>query len=375
MNSETPAAQTAEPAIAEPGRIIGYDVARSVAMLGMIVVHFSLVAASERTGPEWMSFILSLLDGRASATFVILAGIGLTLLSRKAVDSGDPQAVIKVQNIFVRRGIFLLIVGFINLTIWPGDILRIYGVSLLIASRLLRAPNRVLLAVAIGFALTFALLLMVCDFEKNWEWQTMTYRNLWTPTGIVRNLFFDGFRSVFPWTGFLLFGMWLGRFDLTDRDLNSRLLIASGLTAIGAELTSRLLLWFLRTRPQEGLDTATVQALFGTESMPALPLFLMAAGGTGTAVIALSVRLTSALPSRIWTPLVATGQMALTWYFAHIVVGLGSLVLFNLAGTQSLPAAASYGLLFFATAVLISCAWKSSARYGPLEWVMRQTAG
>jgi hypothetical protein len=74
------------------GRVIGFDVARSAAMLGMMVVHFSLVAAGDRAEPTWLAKILGLLDGRASATFVILAGIGVTLMARRAVLGDDHQA-------------------------------------------------------------------------------------------------------------------------------------------------------------------------------------------------------------------------------------------------------------------------------------------
>jgi uncharacterized membrane protein len=63
-------------------RIAGYDIARSFALLGMVVVHFSLVLASDRSGPGWLVSILGFLDGRAAATFVILAGVGLTLRSQ-----------------------------------------------------------------------------------------------------------------------------------------------------------------------------------------------------------------------------------------------------------------------------------------------------
>jgi hypothetical protein len=37
-----------------------------------------------------------------------------------------------IAAILRRRGLLLLAVGFLNLTIWEGDILRVYGVSLLI---------------------------------------------------------------------------------------------------------------------------------------------------------------------------------------------------------------------------------------------------
>jgi uncharacterized protein len=355
-------------------RVPGYDVARALALLGMIVVHFSLVAAADRSGPAWLAGVLALLDGRAAATFVVLAGVGLTLMSRRAIASGDPMALAEVRKAVVRRGLFLLAVGFLNLAIWPGDILRVYGVSLLLASRLLAASGRRLLALAAGFAAAFAVLVVVGDFEKNWDWRTLTYRNLWTPAGVVRNLFYDGFRSVLPWTGFVLFGMWLGRLDLADRRIGRRVLAAAVAVAAAAEVASRLLVSHFLARPTEGLDAETVRALFGTESMPALPLFLLAAGGTATAVIALCVRAAS-WPCRAWRPLAATGQMALTWYFAHIVLGLGLLVALGRVGTEPLPVAAGYGLLFFGAAVLVSWCWKAAFRHGPLEWVMRKVAG
>lgn len=366
-------ALTAAPAT---DRVVGYDLARSLALLGMIVVHFSLVAAADRDSPAWLAGILTLLDGRAAATFVVLAGVGITLMSRRAVRDADATALAEVRNTLVRRGVFLLALGFINLTIWPGDILRVYGVSLLVASRLLLASGRRLLTLAAGFALAFAVLVVLAgDFEKNWDWQTLTYRNLWTPTGVFRNLFYDGFRSVLPWTGFVLFGMWLGRIDLTESRTGLRVALAAFGVAVSAEFASRLLVTQLLAHPADGLDAETVKALFGTESMPALPLFLLAAGGTATAVIALCVRVSTAWPSRAWRPLVAAGQMALTWYFAHIVVGLGLLVALGIAGTEPLPVAAGYGCLFFAGAVLASSAWKSVSRQGPLEWAMRRVSG
>ncbi|MGL4462822.1 MAG: DUF418 domain-containing protein [Planctomycetia bacterium] len=358
-----------------PARVVGYDIARTLALLGMIVVHFSLVAAADRSTPAWLAGVLAFLDGRAAATFVVLAGIGLTLMSRRAVASGDPASLAKLRSTFVHRGLFLLVIGFLNLTIWPGDILRVYGVSLLLASRLIMASSRRILALSAASALVFAVLVLIGDFEKNWDWRTLTYRDLWTPTGVVRNLFYDGFRSVLPWTGFILFGMCLGRLDLGDRRIGGRVLIAATTTAVGAEVVSRLLVSHFLAHPTDGLDTETVNALFGTGSMPALPLFLLAAGGTATAVITLCVLAATAWPGRIWQPFSAMGQLALTWYFAHIIVGLGTLVALGIVGTVSLPVGAGYGLAFFGSALLFSWGWSSMFRYGPLEWFMRRVAG
>ncbi|OWK36731.1 DUF418 domain-containing protein [Fimbriiglobus ruber] len=355
-------------------RIIGYDVARALAILGMVVVHFSLVLAADRSGPGWLTAVLSLLDGRAAATFVVLAGVGVTLMSRRVVLGADKDGVARARAVLVRRGVVLLVLGFLNLRIWPGDILRVYGVSLLLASRLIPASDRRLWLVALGCAAGFVALLLALDFGQNWDWATLTYHHLWTPAGLVRNLFYDGFRSVFPWAGFLFFGMWLGRLDLGNRAVNSRVLLIAAGTALGAEAVSRLCVAYFLAHPG-GMDVETIRALFGTESMPALPLFLLASGGAATAVIALCVRLTGREPSRGWRPLVATGQMALTWYFAHIMLGLGTVVALDLVGSQSLPVAAGCGVGFFAVAVLVSSVWKMVFRHGPLEWVMRKVAG
>ena len=304
-----------------------------------------------------------------------LAGVGIVLMSRRAVERGDPSALASVRATLVRRGVFLLAAGFVNLAVWPGDILRVYGVSLLLASRLLTAPGRRLLALAAGFALGFVVLLLAVDFEQNWDWETLTYHDLWTASGLFRNLFYDGFRSVVPWTGFVLYGMWLGRLDLADRRVNRRVLTTAVAVFVSAEVVSRLLVNYLLAHPSGGLSPEDIRALFGTESMPPLPFFLLSAGGAATAVIALCVRAAAAYPGRGWRPLAATGQMALTWYVAHIVIGLGTLEALGMVGTKPLPVAAGYGLAFFGIAVLLSPIWKAVSRHGPLEWVMRKAAG
>jgi uncharacterized membrane protein YeiB len=346
-----------------------------MAMLGMIVVHFGLVMAVDHTRPSWSAWIMHVLDGRAAATFVVLAGVGLTLRSRRAVAADDPGAIASVRATLIRRGFFLLALGFVNLVVWPGDILRVYGVSLVVAAGLVTASDRRTLAVALTFVLGFVALLLSVEYETNWEWSTLTYHHLWTLRGIVRNLFYDGFRSVFPWTGLLVFGMWLGRRDLCDRAVNTRVVLSAVAAATLAELVSWGCVSYFRAHPH-GMDDETIKALFGTDSMPPLPLFVLSSGGAAVAVIALCVRAAEAWPDAPWVaPLAAMGQMALTWYVVHIVFGLGTIVALGLATRQPMPVGQACGLLFFATAVLISWLWKGRFRNGPLEWVMRRLAG
>src|SRR5215472_1645989 len=98
--------------VARPQRVFGFDVARAFAILGMVVVHFSLVMAVDRTGPAWLTTILGFLDGRPAAAFIILAGIGVTLMSRRARLSDEPAAFADARKVLVVRGIILLVLGF-----------------------------------------------------------------------------------------------------------------------------------------------------------------------------------------------------------------------------------------------------------------------
>jgi uncharacterized protein len=64
-------------------RIIGIDVARAFAVIGMIIVNFRIVFGEQ--GEGWLKGVAQLFDGKAAATFVVLAGIGLALMSNSAI--------------------------------------------------------------------------------------------------------------------------------------------------------------------------------------------------------------------------------------------------------------------------------------------------
>jgi uncharacterized protein len=101
---------------------------------------------------------------------------------------------------------------------------------------------------------------------------------------------------------------------------------------------------------------------------------MLAAGGTAVVVIALCVRIVGDAPRLVWRPLIATGQMALTWYFAHIVLGLGTVVSLGLESKTSLETAAATGLAFFVVVAGVSWLWKRFLKQGPLEALMRWVA-
>lgn len=353
-------------------RLAGFDVARSLAIFGMMIVHFMLVMTDGQPSEKWSDALLHLLDGRPAATFVILAGIGVTLRSKKGA---DPLACAErriIETSLRRRGVLLLAFGFVNLVIWPGDILRIYGVSLMMVPWLVWRSSRTVIATSVAFILAFCVLLAVCDYDRNWDWNTMTYHHLWTAAGLFRSLFFDGFRSVFPWTGLLIFGLWLGRLDWSRLGI-VRMVFLCGLAMVAASMAlSFLLLHWLSAHPLAGMDKQTANALLGLLSMPPLPIFLVNASGVALVVISGCTMVENRWKeNRLVRALAETGRMAFTWYVAHIVVGLGGVIVLGWTRTTHGQALAT-AVGFFTLAAAISCWWKKRFNHGPLEFLLRR---
>jgi hypothetical protein len=235
-----------------PGsRIEGFDLARAPAFLGMVFVNFRVALATEEGSPRWLTWLDTRLDGRASATFVILAGVGLSLLSRRARETGDRAALAGVRRTLFRRAAFLFVVGLLYWPIWPADILHYYGVFLAVGAWLLNTPDQRLLGLAAVLILLFALLLVLgVDYNSGWDWRTLTYHGFWTPRGFVRNLIFNGFHPVVPWLAFLVLGMWLERRDLMRPEVCKNLVLI-GLVVSGGDRTTGAdpLRWSRRDRP------------------------------------------------------------------------------------------------------------------------------
>ena len=62
--------------------------------------------------------------------------------------------------------------------------------------------------------LVFCCMILLLDYNQGWNWESLTYSDFWTPAGFVRNLFFNGWHPVFPWVGFLFYGIMLSRMSL-----------------------------------------------------------------------------------------------------------------------------------------------------------------
>jgi uncharacterized membrane protein YeiB len=365
-----PAASDVEP---PAQRQFGFDIARALAVFGMIIVNFKIVLGAENQGPQWLAWLIGLLEGRAAATFVILAGVGMSLLSRRARLSGDRRAMAAKRTALLKRAAFLFCFGLIYAPLWPADILHFYGIYMLIGLCLINASDRQLWSLAVAFVIGFGVLLFLFDYDSGWDWHSLTYVDFWTASGLVRHLFFNGFHPVVPWTAFLLVGIWLGRRDMTDPAVR-RKIFAGGLTAtLLAETASRVLTpWMLIQFP--GQDPMDIQALCGTAPIPPMPFFMLSAGGTALMLIVACVVLSDKIKTAQWlfNPLITTGQFALTFYVAHVVIGMGTLEELGRLDNQELTTAVGSALCFCAIGVTAAMVWRRFFDRGPLEWVLRK---
>lgn len=145
------------------GRIAVMDLARGIAVLGILAVNVTTIAGpgiasmtpdwhghAERV--DWAAFTFTWLffEGKMRALFAILFGASLALY----LDKGDPVARTMGQ---VRRLLWLAVFGYLHfLLFWWGDILFTYAIAGMIALFFKEMPASRLIGTGIAIFLLFA---------------------------------------------------------------------------------------------------------------------------------------------------------------------------------------------------------------------------
>ena len=108
----------------------GPDVVRALAMAGVVVMNYHgylILRGGRREGGGLYDLFdpwTGPLSTRFAATFVLTAGVGVTLMTRSAVAGGEPERISDMRWRLVRRGLLLYGGGLLFDFIWPGTILR-----------------------------------------------------------------------------------------------------------------------------------------------------------------------------------------------------------------------------------------------------------
>ncbi len=199
-------------------RVAGYDFARSLALFGLVVVIFiPQVGAEDFDLHHFIQGQLrSFMHGEAIATFLLLAGVGLSLRTQQFRATDDAHRFAEDRKRLIRRAALLMVVGICCNLILPTNLLSSYGGYILIGALLLTVSNRCLWSlVSVCILLSFAFIfLMIASFDHVWATHRDHDHYLSKVDDIIHRLSSSGLHSLFSWLVFLLIGLWLGRQDV-----------------------------------------------------------------------------------------------------------------------------------------------------------------
>lgn len=371
-----------------PRRLLGVDVARGLALIGMMSVH--IIPALDADGAVSWAYRIS--SGRASALFAVLAGLSLVLANRPRVDEPlEPGARRGVMG----RAALIAVVGLFLGSLGSGVavILVNYAVLFAIGTLFMGLGLRALMVTsALWLLLTPIAAHLLRPFLPAGPGSSPSLVSLAHPVELVTTVLFTGYYPVLQWTGYLLVGMALGRLPLRRTETGLWLLTGGTLLAVGTKLLSALLLGpvggfeRLTVPPSSvlaGRDLATVlqTGTYGTTpstswwwlavSAPhsGAPLDLLHTTGTALAVVGGCLLLAAALHGRwrwLVLPVAAAGSMTLTLYTVH-VVALAAVrgAVSDLEGSSPTV----FWTLNTIFALVLASAWQFTGRRGPLEAV------
>ncbi len=228
-----------EPTSGSTARLVGVDVARCLALLGMIATH--LVAERDPDGS--LTTLQWLAGGRASALFAVLAGVSLALTTGRRVPlRGSARA--RASGAIAVRALSLVLVGLLLAELDSGIaiILTYYGVLFVLGLPFLGLRATPLLALAVGWALVVPVLShLVRPALPERQFASPAFDQLATPGRLLSELLLTGYYPALAWLAYLLLGLALGRLDLASERVQRATAATGLLVAVGATLVSGVL--------------------------------------------------------------------------------------------------------------------------------------
>jgi len=217
-------------------RLVGIDLARFAAIVGMMSAHLIVPLADDPSASDLDAavgaFLAATVSSTAATTFAVLGGVSLVLLTRRITRTGRMLLTITI------RGILISLIGTLLLPI-DGPIsvvLTYYGIAMIIAGPALLLPSWV---VAGGAGLLWLFGAVV----------NLQVRGAGTPppadlgaeiARAARDLLITGHYPAITWVAYMLTGILIARMLLAARD-DGRLRTASMHLGMGGLLVYLLL--------------------------------------------------------------------------------------------------------------------------------------
>lgn len=317
------------------------------------------------------------LTTRFAATFVLIAGIGVSLFTQRTRESNNRADIQHARVVLLRRGTLLYLLGYFVQWIWPGTILFYYGAYFIIAAAVITWSSKRLIAlggasIVIAAGLSWWRASQMLD-GNNTRWLSPSPNS---PRNLLIRTFVDYTHPVFPWIAFFIAGIMIGRHIHRLTEIRLRLMFAAIILMLATHAAN-----FLFTPSSQISDRDFVLAkLLSTQPLDRGMLFSL--GTLATAVVALClVSFIVELASRsiLFRPLTIllarAGRMTLSVYLLH--VAFFNLVVHRLhwVGATGLDTALVLSLLFYVVALMLSNLWNKHFGLGPAERVYRAFGG
>ena len=351
-------------------RLPGPDVVRAVALIGVVVMNFHgyLIlrggARDDNAAGRFFDPWVGPLSTRFAATFVLVAGVGVTLFTRGA--AGDPRLVSARRWTLARRGLALYGGGLLLDQIWPGTILPYYGAMFVVAAAVFTLRTRWIVALGAAAALAAAAIAW-WGLERSldgrparWLFESVSR----SPRALLFDVGVNGTHPLLPWLAFFCAGIVLGRVLSTEW---------WRVPAIGGGVT----LFALAAMVSASAGTSQ-RAVTLTSTDPFERGLAYTASALGTALVAFAVitwladRFAGSRPVEL---LRHAGAMSLTLYVAHALVF--NLVVDWLGWVEpaGLDVALMFAAAFWVVAITAAAWWHRRRGIGPAEWLYRQLGG
>lgn len=349
-------------------RIEGLDFSRAFAIFGMMLVNYKIVFTYGIDKYLLLSNFISIFEGRAAAVFLILAGIGISLMSKKGFRTDKNHIITKDRITLIKRAIFLFLMGMILYVIfeWNADILHYYGVYMVLICPFLYAkPKNIVISIC-SILIVSTLFQVTMNYMQGWNESFTIYLDFYTIKGFLRNLLFNGYHPLFPWFTFILVGLLIGRIDLNNSRIVKMITILSISIAVIIEVISHVIIRISQYSEK-------IIYIFDTKPMNPTTFYILAASGWAIGFIGICIMLSKELSYlKTFKAIVATGQMALTHYIIHSVVILGLFYVIDGINYRDEAFVILLSTTVFVLMVVFSYIWLKRFKRGPFELLMRK---
>jgi len=369
---DRPAAGTTS---AGPPRLIGLDVTRAIALIGVVVMNYVGTMYEIEFDPSFLERVLDpytgVLSTRFAATFVVVAGISITLLTERA-RRGDASDRRDARLRLARRGLLLLLIGYFLDFHWPGTILFFYGAYFLLATLLFTLSDRWLAVIGVGSAVIATTVRTVL----NWRLDNGQYDD-WINSAPIESLqdllvrtFLDYTHPVFPWLAYLCAGIVMGRHLPTFAQWRGRVAALCVGVVVGVYVASTVL---------DAGDARENSVVWSLTSMQTFERSLPFTATTLAVAVLATILIVSLAERFAASPIVVAfqraGQLTLSLYLMHVLVYYVFVEWTGWVSLSSVIAALVFALVFWVVAIAIGSWWHHRVGRGPAEVVYRAFGG